>query len=252
MKVAKMKKWLAVILAVVMGVSMTACAKEEDKEVVQPESETEEVVEFVEEEQEFEKNEEEEPEFEEEEEETEEEEEEESEGQISFDDVMESYDELVDVYDQINEMYMADDVPRDEGVEEILSTVKNQMEDIANLEEEDIPTDEDKLEVLKRIGELNNTLSELIDPLFEAAQATDQLAALVQANYDYMDSYYSAVWDHISEYGGTEGQVDALIKARDEIGEIGDISDATADELEGLNDRINYVNDLLDAICATM
>ncbi len=256
MKGKELKKWLAIGTAAVMALSVTACAKEtvetqEPEEVVVTEGEIE--AEIV-----TEEDYEEEAEVEEEavEAEAEVEEEETEQGQISFQEVLDSYDQLVDLYNKVYEMYFSDDVPQDDGVEEILSDVNDALDQIAALNEEDVPTDEDKMEVIATIGSLGSTLNELIEPLVDAANehASEQeyysrMLDLVQQNYDYMNTYFNAVWDHLSQYGGTQDQIEAVVVARDAIGDINNLGVASPEELDTMNDCINSVVDLLDRIC---
>ena len=174
---------------------------------------------------------------------------------ISYEQVMQSYDELLDVYNQVNELYQSDDVPRSEDVEELLSTVGAEMDEIHALSEEDLPTDEDRLAVMKRVGELNEGLSSLIDPLLEAAEEEAEnyryLAEYVQQNYEYMEQYFNTVWDYFSRNGGSDAQIEDLIRARDEIGEIDDLSTTTTEELNEMNERIDAVISLLEQLAAS-
>ena len=256
MKLNELKKWLAIGAAVMMGLSLTACANQQETvqeapvatEVVEEPAE-EEVEEEVEEEYV--------------EEEYEEDVEAESvskaastQGSISFDDVMDSYNQLVDLYNQVYGLYQDETVPQDDGVEEILNDISASLDEIAGLSEEDIPTDEDKMAVLTTIGELGGTLNDLIEPLVEASNETvseqdyyNRLFDLVQQNYDYMNAYFNSVWDHLATYGGTEDQIEGVVMARDAIGDISNLSSSTSEDLETINDNINYVIDLLDAIC---
>ena len=254
MKLQELKKWLAIGVAMMLGVSLTACAKE-TAEVQEPEAVvvTESTIEPEEETEEF---------FEEEEEPAEEvetvaaEEETAEQGQISFQEVTDSYDQLVDLYNKVYELYNSDDVPQDDGVEEILSDVSSALDEIAALNEEDVPTDDDKMAVIATIGNLGSTLNDLIDPIIDAANENvsqqdyyNRMLDLVQQNYDYMNTYFNSVWDHLAQYGGTQDQIDAVILARDAIGDIDNLSSSTPEELETINDCINSVVDLLDAIC---
>lgn len=258
------KRWTALGLALVMGIGLTGCEKEqkvvdtpqvgEIREVVQEapvETETEDTEElYYDEDYEEEDTEEY---YEEEEEEEVVEEPEEEEGQISYDQVMDSYNEIVDLYNEVNELYLSDSVPRDESVEQILSEVSDEMDRIAELDESDMPTDSDKLAVLIRIGGLNEQLGNLIEPLVNAAEEEEayynDLTAVVEANYDYMDQYFNSVWNYFSENGGSDAQITAVVQARDEIGELNGLESATSDDLRILNDRIDHVISLLDAIC---
>ena len=264
MKLKAVKKLSVIGTAALLGLSMTACGKEPPAqepvmmEVEEPEYE-EDFEDDYEDEYEDDHEEDEENEKDEDDEDFSVEEyyddpevEPEEESQISFEDVIKSYEDLVDVYNQVNSLYMSDEVPRDEGVEEILNSVSIAMDEIVALDEEDIPTDEDKLAVLIRIGELDSTLGELIEPMYEAADEKanyDQLLEIVQANYEYMDSYFNAVWDHFSQYGGSDAQIQAVVLARDEIGNLDDIPTDTTDDLYLLDNRIDNVINILDAIC---
>lgn len=258
MKLNELKKWLAIGTAVVMALSVTACAKE-TPEVQEPEAVavTEVTAEYEETEEDYEEETEEET-VEAEEEETVEAEEEEAaeEGQISFQEVTDSYDQLVELYNKVYELYNDEDVPQDDGVEEILEDVSEKLDEIAALSEEDVPTDEDKMEVIAVIGSLGSTLNDLIDPIIDAANENvsqqdyyNRMLDVVQQNYDYMNAYFNSVWDHLAQYGGTDDQIQEVIVARDAIGDINNLSTATPEELETMNDCINSVVDLLDRIC---
>ena len=258
MKKNELKRWFALGVAVMMGVAVTGCAGEKQEtvneevtvvveEVTEPEQEeaAEETVEVEATEEETEET-----------EAAEEEEETSEEGAISFDDVMSSYQELVDLYNQVNELYQSEDVPQDDGVEEIFAEVSERMDAIEALQPSDIPTDEDKMVVLSDISNLGTALQQLIDPLVEAAKETaaeedyfNRLRGLVEQNYNYMNAYFNSVWDHLSTYGGTDAQIKGVLQARDEIGDLGEISVEDAEGLDYLNDRINEVISLLDAIC---
>ncbi|MBQ7506937.1 MAG: hypothetical protein IJT05_06360, partial [Lachnospiraceae bacterium] len=93
----------------------------------------------------------------------------------------------------------------------------------------------------------------LIEPLVNAAEEEEayynDLTAVVEANYDYMDQYFNSVWNYFSENGGSDAQITAVVQARDEIGELNGLESATSDDLRILNDRIDHVISLLDAIC---
>ncbi len=177
---------------------------------------------------------------------------EEPENQISFKEVMDSYDDLVDEFNTVNEFYNSDNVPVDRNAEALLNDISAELNTIAALNEEDVPTDKDKLAVLIRIGELNNSLGELGNAMFEMAEEQqayyNDLLEYVNSNYDYMNSYFDAVWSYFSENGGSDPEIEALIAARDEIGELGDISSASADELNVINQKIDHVISILDAL----
>ena len=254
MKFKELKKWLAIGVALMMWHSVTACANESQpaaETTVAPAAQTE-AEEYVEEEVEYE-----------EEADVEEDldedayEEEEAEGEIPFSDVLDSYNQLLALYNQVYDLYYDnEDVPQSDDVEEILSDVDNALSQIEAMTEEDVPTDEEKLDVIASMGNLGATLNELIDPLIEAANENaseqeyyERLLALVQQNYDYMNAYFNSVWDHLSKYGGTDDQINGVVAARDAIGDISNLSSSTPEELEAINDSINAVIDLLDAIC---
>ncbi len=177
------------------------------------------------------------------------------EGQISFQEVRESYDSLVDVYNEVNQMYQNDLIPKNENFEKLTGEISAEMDKIAALNESDVPTDEDKLEVLKRIGELDDALGKMIDSLFETAAEEeariDQMADIVKENYEYMEKYYNTVWDYFAENGGSNEQIQVLVQARDEIGEMGDLSMKSMDDLKEFNERIDHVTSLLDALAAS-
>ncbi len=259
MKLKELKKWLAIGVAVVMGLSVTACSNEAQNTAQQEAMVVEETTiesaaqeEAVEEEELVEEEEEEEADYELEEEE----EEAVEEGEISFQEVWDSYEQLVALYNQVYDLYQSDDVPQSDDVEEILNDVDATLDEIEKLTEEDVPTDEDKLAVISSIGEVGATLNQLIDPLIEAANENvaeqdyyNRLLDVVQQNYDYMNAYFNSVWDHLAKYGGTDDQIEGVVAARDAIGDINNLSSSTSEELDSINDSINAVIDLLDAIC---
>ena len=264
-----MKRFAALGLALVMGVSAAGCAN--DKKTVETpqvgeiqeavEEDPEDYEDFEEEddsdeEEDYDDEEYEDEDLYEEADEEEPEEEEEEEGQIAYDEVMNSYNEIVELYNEVQELYLQEGVPKDDGVEEILSEVSEEMDRIALLDESDMPTDSDKMEVMIRIGELNEQLGNLIEPLVNAAEEEaayyNDLSEVVEANYDYMNQYFNTVWDYFSANGGSDEQISAVVQARDEIGDLDGLSDATSDDLREISDRIDHVIELLDAIWDSM
>ncbi len=262
------KKMLAALMGLVLCIGAAGCAKDAPKEMKTAETARPETVEETEpdeyEDDEFEdayEDEYEDDEFEDAYEEDEEEEdpedeeedvEEEEEGMISYDDVMESYDKIVELYSYLEDLYGDEKIPLDEGMEKEMAEISEQIFELQGTTEDMIPTDEDKIEVLQKIDNIEDELNQLINALISyvesESQYFDEVQEVVNKNYDYMQSYFESCWDYVSQNGGTDNEVEALIQARDDISEINSWDPQTSSDLQEMNDRILFVIEWLSAM----